>query len=409
MIRLGYGKFVVFVMVLFVCIAGFRAGAEAAKPGNPIAETTTLDVIGTGAIHRDNVASARDGAVEDALRGVVERGVEMVISPDSIVQDFQLLSDRVYGRTQSFVQDYRVLTESKSGRHYRVLVRATVSLHAIQDSLQAIGVIKTHKEMPSVALLLCEQNVGSLSPKCWWDGGSIGMGMSVTEDVFMRYMREKGVVTLSRQAVSSNTPLNPEYRTPDLTDAAAATLGQKIGADFAIVGRGVAHDGGNIRDGTMKSIEATVSARVIETGTATVIASSQATGAAVHMDEQAGGTEALILSASETVQDITREIMARWREETKQAVLVELAVKGIQEYADFVRFRRQLKGEVSGVKNVYLRSIKAGEATMDVDIVGSARGLADELMVRRFGSFAVNIFEVSNTSVKLELIPSTGP
>jgi hypothetical protein len=409
MIKFGHGKFVVFVMVLFTCIAGFRARSEAAEPDNPIAETKTLDVIGTGAIYRDNVASARDGAVQDALRGVVERGVEMVISPDSVVQDFQLLSDRVYGKTQSFVQDYRVLTESKSGSHYRVLVRATVSLRAIQDSLQAIGVIKTYKEMPSVALLLCEQNVGSLSPKCWWNGGSIGKGMSVTEDVFTRYMHEKGVVTLSRKAVSSNTPLNSEYRTPELSNAAAATLGQKIGADFVIVGQGVARYGGNIRDGYMKSIEATVSARLIETGTATVIASSQATGAAVHMDEQAGGTEALILSASETAQDITGEMMARWREETKQAVLVELTVKGIQEYADFVRFRRQLKSEVSGVKNIYLRSIKAGEATMDVDIVGSARGLADELMVRHFGNFAVNIFEVSDTSVRLELIPSSGP
>jgi hypothetical protein len=409
MIKLGHGKFGVFVLVLFVCIAGLGDASRAAESGNLIAETKTLDVIGTGTIYRDNVASARDGAVQDALRGVVERGVEMVISPDSVVKDFQLLSDRVYGRTQSFVQDYRVLTESKSGRHYRVLVRATVSLRAIQDSLQTIGVIKTYKEMPSVALFLCEQSVGSLSPKCWWNTGSTGKGMSVTEDVFTRYMHEKGVVTLSRKAVSSNTPLNSEYRTPELTDVAAATLGQKIGADFAIVGQGVAHYGGNIRDGTMKSIEATVSARVIETGTATVIASSQATGAAVHMDEQAGGTEALILSASETAQDITREMMARWREETKQAVLVELAVKGIQEYADFVRFRRQLKSEVPGVKNVYLRSIKAGEATMDVDIVGSARGLADELMVRRFGNFAVNIFEVSDASVKLELIPSNGP
>ncbi|MBW1896986.1 MAG: hypothetical protein JRI47_07995 [Deltaproteobacteria bacterium] len=408
MIRLGHGKFVVFVMML-VCIAVFRAGAQAAKPDNQIAETTTLDVIGTGAIYRDNVASARDDAVQDALRGVIERGVEMVISPASVVQDFQLLSDRVYGRTQSFVQDYRVLTESKSGRYYRVLVRATVSLRALQDSLQTSGVLKTQKEMPSVILLLCEQNAGSLSPECWWEEGSIGKGVSVTEDVFTRYLREKGVVTLSRKAVSSNTPLNPEYRTPQLTDAAAASLGQKTGADFAIVGRGEARYGGNIRDGYMKSIEATVSARVIETGTATVIASSQATGAVVHMDEQAGGTEALILSASETAQDITEEMMARWRQETKQAVLVELAVKGIQEYADFVRFRRQLKSEVSGVKNVYLRSIKAGEATMDVDIVGSARALADELMVRHFGNFAVNIFEVSDTSVKLELISSTDP
>ena len=87
---------------------------------------------------------------------------------------------------------------------------------------------------------------------------------------------------------------------------------------------------------------------------------------------------------------------------------MELTVKGIQAYADFVKFRQKLKDDVPGVKSVSLRSIRAGEATMDVDIVGNARILADELMLQHFENLAVNIFEVSEKSVKLELIPSGG-
>jgi hypothetical protein len=411
-------KLTVLVLVLLAAVAGVQVEAWAQQGDRPgknakqgagseskTGETKTLEVIGSGAIYRDNVAGARDEAIQDALRGVVERGVEMVISPASVVQDFQLLSDQVYGQTQSFVQDYTVLTEAKSGRQYRVLVRATVSLRAIRNSLKTVGVIKTQKEMPSVVLLLCEQGVGSLSPECWWDRSGFGERMPLTEEVFSKHLYEKGVAAMGRDAL----PRGPEYTTPSLSDAAAAVLGQKAGADFAIVGSSVARYGGNIRDGYMKSIEATTSARVVETGSAAVVASAESTTTVVHMDEQVGGTEALILSASEAVQDLAGEMMARWRQETKQAVLVELVVKGIQEYADFVRFRRQLNSEVPGVKNVSLRSIKTGEATMDVDMLGGARKLADELMVRRFDDLAVNIFEVSQDRVRLELTGTGGP
>ena len=106
---------------------------------------------------------------------------------------------------------------------------------------------------------------------------------------------------------------------------------------------------------------------------------------------------------------MTGKILATWRKETKQAASVELVVKGIREYGDFVKFRKQLRTQVPGVKNVHLRSIRADEATMDVEIVGTARILADGLMLQRFEDLAVNIFEVTDTGVKVELIPGDGP
>jgi hypothetical protein len=56
-----------------------------------------------------------------------------------------------------------------------------------------------------------------------------------------------------------------------------------------------------------------------------------------------------------------------------------------------------------------LRGISAGGAKMDVDIMGNARTLADDLMVQPFENLSVNIVEVSEDGVKLELIPIPTP
>jgi hypothetical protein len=145
-----------------------RGAAAGSKAGQEANETRTIDLVGRGTIYRDDVAGARDRAIADALQGVVEQAVGLVISQASVLQDFQLLSDRVYDQTEAFIDDYKVLTESKSGQYYRVVVQATVSMSAIKDKLQSIGILVVHKEMPTIMFFLSEQNIGDPSPIYWW-------------------------------------------------------------------------------------------------------------------------------------------------------------------------------------------------------------------------------------------------
>ncbi len=382
--------------------AGLKAGQEAN-------ETKTIDFIGRGTIYRDDVARARDRAIADALQGVVEQAVGLVISQASVVQDFQLLSDRVYDQTEAFIHDYKVLTESKSGQYYRVVVRATVSMSAIKDKLQSIGILVVHKGMPTIMFFLSEQNVGEPSPRYWWGQSPLSTHLSVTEKALSEYMREKGFIIVDRAALDRNVQLGPEYMGPELSDATAVRLGKELGADLVIIGKAVARYSGYVLDKDKRSAQARMSTRAIRTDTGMGIASSQATEAAVHSDDRVGGTEALNLSASAVARDLVRQIVSKWRRDVRQPVLVELVVKGIREYADFVKFRTHLRNDVRGVRNVYLRGISAGEAKMDVDIMGDARILADELMFQRFENFVVNIFEVSEKGVKLELTPILAP
>ncbi|NVM20849.1 MAG: flagellar assembly protein T N-terminal domain-containing protein [Desulfobacterales bacterium] len=392
-------------LLMALLFVGYVLGFNTVSWSQQGEQNGTLDVIGRGAIFNDDVAKARDEAVADGLRNAVENGVGISIPSESVVDHFQLLSDHIYARAEEFVHDYKVLTESKSGGYYRVVVRARLFMGALQEKLQAIGILAPQKEMPSLLFLLSEQNIGEPSPRYWWGETPFRASRSVVEDTLSKYMRKKGFVILDPEKLFQDIEIMPEWLGPDLSTEAAVRLGEQLDSDVVVVGNAVARRSGNVFARNMKSIQATVSGRAINTDNGVVIGSSQGTGAALHSNESVGGKEALMLAASAVAEDLTRQITANWQKAAAQSALVDLVVRGIKDYADFVTFRTILRNDIPGVNNVYLRTIKSGEAKMDVDIKGHVQTLADQLMLKNFEGFGVNVFEISQNGIKLELIP----
>jgi hypothetical protein len=396
------------LLVAAVLLGGFL-GFENPVASQDAETANTLEVIGTGVVFRDNVARARDDAIEHGLWNAVEESVGQLISPVSVLSHFQLLNDRVYSRTDQFIHDYKVLTESKSGKYYRVVVRVTLLTDILENKLQDIGILMTDRELPSILFLLSEQNVGETVARHSWGQSPVARLPLVVEDRLARYVRDKGFVIVNPGTilVENGEPENASARS-GLDDEFAISAAEQTGADVVVFGNATAAFSGNVLGTDMKSVEARLSVRVLKVDNAVAMGSFEASGAAVHANEMVAGTEALAISASNLAADMTRQIAASWGKETRQTVLVELDVRGIREYVDFIKFRRILKNEIRGIKNVYLRGIKAGEAKMDVDLQGDTRTLADELMLKSFEGFGVNIFEVSQNAIKLEFIPKSG-
>jgi len=391
-------------ILLVGAFLGYGAGVQSQEGEKP----ETLEVIGTGVVFRDNVAKARDDAIEQGLWNAVEEGVGLLISPASVLSHFQLLNDRVYSQTEQFIHEYKVLTESKSGRYYRVIVRVTLLTNVLKAKLQDIGILITDRELPSIVLLLSEQNVGELSARHSWGQGPLTKLPLAVEDVLSRHLKDKGFVIVNPGTVLvDSADIELESLGPELSDDTALRLAEQTGADVVVIGNASAQLSGNVLGTDMKSVEAKLSVRALRVENGMAVGSFDTSGAAVHANEMVAGTEAFTISASNMVEDLSRQIAASWGRETRQTVLVELDVKGIREYVDFVKFRRVLKNEIRGIKNVYLRGIKAGEAKMDVDLQGDTRTLADELMLKSFQGFGVNIFEVSRNGIKLEFIPKS--
>lgn len=120
-------------VALILGVSGAAAAVDAGRPGG------TYTVIGSAAVRGSGVAIARQEALAGALVSAVARGAAEILPLENLVARFETLNAAVFENTDRFIQSYRVLSETKAGDHYRVMVEAVVALAALEDQLAGAG------------------------------------------------------------------------------------------------------------------------------------------------------------------------------------------------------------------------------------------------------------------------------
>jgi len=83
--------------------------------------------------------------------------------------------------------------------------------------------------------------------------------------------------------------------------------------------------------------------------------------------------------------------------------VVELSILGTGHLASYVKLRKALN-TISGVEGIRVKEIKPNEAILLVEYKGKAKDLAAALMLQNFKAFGINISEVTNNSLRIELV-----
>ena len=152
-------KFNRLVLVLF-CLAAAMAQFDIAYGQEP-AETKTYVVIGAATVYSGNVSAAREKAISNSLVTAVALMIEELLEVDSLVDNFSQLNQLLFDRKNTFIRDYKVLTEAARGKSYRVVVKATVSGEKISKKLADAGILRTRTTMPRVLFLVLKRMSGS--------------------------------------------------------------------------------------------------------------------------------------------------------------------------------------------------------------------------------------------------------
>jgi len=118
----------------------------------------------------------------------------------------------------------------------------------------------------------------------------------------------------------------------------------------------------------------------------------------------AGGRDALSSAGTLAGDKLSSQIINAWRTEIKKQIVVEIIVEGTGHLANFVAFRDILI-DIPGVNNIQLRESKADKAIISVDFQGNTKEFADELMLKNYESFGINIYEILQNSLHIGLIP----
>ena len=390
--------FTVFILAVAANLSGIVNAEENASK-------KIIEVIGTGAIQDGDVAKARDRAIKNSLVSAVEFAVADLLPLESMIQNFETLNEILYDNTSEFVEYYKVLTELKSGRTYRVLVQATVSTSVIEQQLMNAGIKVCKKNMPDILFFITEQNFSDISPRYWWSK-DLTFVKGYTEIAVTEKMLKNGFSVIDQKSLVINEEFETLKDKADLSNQDAVSLGAILQADVVIVGNSKADIAPNTMGGDIKSFKGTVLARALRTDTGEEIASTIQTAVSVNKDNIAGGRDALSIAGYLAGSDLASQIVRKWHEEVKKSITtLVIIVEGTRDLSNFVIFRAELN-EIPGVDSLQTSEMKADEATIIVNFQGNAKELADALMLKTFESFGINIYEISQSHLRVRLVSS---
>ena len=367
-------------------------------------EIHTVTAEGVAVITDGNMASARDGAVNDALRRAVEQAVGTMVSAETVAENYTVLSDRVYSKTAGYVKSYEVLSEMPETRLYRVTVKADVSKADIQNDLSALGLLMARKNMPRVMVMVAEQNIGQTTYAYWWDRSmTTQTDMTITENTLMQKLGEKGFNVVDHTVADKTVELSSAYKIADLTNDAARQVGKLYGAEVVIYGKAYAKLRGSVLGTAMQSSMANISLRAVNTDNGAVLASTTANAAAAHPDEMTAGANALQNVTEQAADQIIAQIVERWSNEVSGAGLIQVTVTGDVTYSRLVSLKDAVQAQVRGVRAIHQRSFEGQKALLDVEFSGSAQDFADGVSRAEFKGFDVTVSGATQNSVSLEM------
>lgn len=395
-LRTILSRLLIFIAALLSCSFVYVNSLHAA-------ETEYVAVEGYASIVDSKKDIARENALSNAFRRAVEQAVGVLVESETLVKNFQLVSDRIYSKSAGYIKKYTITGEKVEGDTFRIEIKALVSKVKIEKDLDEIGLLIKKAGKPRLMLLISEQNVISDKPSYWW-GDSSGVNIGVAENTITEKLAGKGFSFVDRQVVVARAKgeLKSVSATgPDINNDTALKLASMGEAEVVIIGQAVAKAGTPLMGTTIRSCQATISVRALNADNGEPLASVTASATAPHVDPVTGGSEALKKASLEISDKLMSQILAKWKKRVSGIYMIKLMVSGLK-FDRVKEFMQFLKDQTDNIEEIYDRSYKDGVAKLDMEVSGNTRDIAEELSGKKFisgtievSSFTSNVIEIT--------------
>jgi len=127
---------------ILACVLGaalltwLGSGVGQAQPGESV---RTVVVVGSATTQGSQAAAAREAAIANSLMNAVALTAIERLSPEGFAMHFKQINELFLDKPDEFIQDFRVLSETVSGKQHRVVVQATVKAKAIGERMAGVG------------------------------------------------------------------------------------------------------------------------------------------------------------------------------------------------------------------------------------------------------------------------------
>ncbi len=297
--------------------------------------------------------SARDQALGDALRKAVEQGVGVFIDAGSVVENFQLISDRIYSRAAGFVSSYRIIAEERTDELYRVVVRAVVNTDGIMEDLAATGILVAGQGRPRVMVVVRE--VRDFTAASLGDAAATG---SMIETLIMESFRRRGFPVVDAAAAAAVLERDQLLLILGGDEQTAALIGLQAGAEIIVSGTALHDVETRTIAGSPREIHVyRMNCRAVNTRTAAVLGAS-ATSTEVPFSEDQARSQA----SSKTADQLIAAILEGWTVNENSTVIVATNA----DFDKLAALRSRIRTEIRGVSEVLTRDFTGSRATIEV-------------------------------------------
>jgi len=390
--------FACFAVILFSVFPGAAFGQSEEEPSY----TQSVVTIGTSSIYGGNVSAARSAAIADSLVSAVSQVSLNLVLFDAMNRDFQIASSLLFGQTNEYIREYKVLNTARTASRYSVIVEATVLVGKMEEKLSAVGVTLRKNALPRVLFFVTEQGYVDPVPRYWWKAEDLQPTI-YSESMMALAMAEKGVTIIHPPAVSGSELLESIRYRPAPSLQEMLSIGSHLDADIIVLATAAVEKAANRMGDQTQSYVGTVTAQAIRIETGAEIGLSEQSYIAISEDPAAGGTHALSGAGRLAGEDLAEKVASVWQKKIEEMVGIDILVRWNGNLTRLVELRTAITG-TAGVKQLLPRTMDADELLMTVDYEGDEKQLADSLMTIPYSDFGIHIYDVAEGRLGIEII-----
>lgn len=352
----------------------------------------------------DNITSEGSGlganpdeALLSAKRDAIEKGIGIILLSQTEIDNFQVKRDQIITKTIGSVKSYEKISEGKAADGlFQVKIRAVLSKNAIRQDLAAFHILIESMDKPRVMVVIDENNVGADQPS-----------NQTAETTILQFLKDPYQFDCVDPKMASSIR-NSQKKMAELAgdNAAAAAIGAQSGAEMIVCGSAVSREATNLSQnlGGMVSVQADVTLKAINCATGSVVGSSQAHGARVHISAGAAGNMAIAQASQKAMEKLLDAIIKDWQNQQNNGVTMNIAVAGVHSF----RLKNEIIQTFQGISNVSAVRERSWDGqskilTVDVQYKGNANGFCTRIdgYKLKTGGASISVSNVQGLKISL--------
>jgi hypothetical protein len=370
----------------------------------PSADMKTLQVMGRGMIHNDNIPAAKERAVSNSLMAALQREMIALLPPEILSRHFEAIPALLQSSVSKSVKHYRILAETRHQDTYQVLIETTLSIASLRKQLKQQGIWESETRAPKILLLTAEKKLNDLYSQYWWETVNPEEPFPTYEQIG-KALNGAGFDVLDRMRSGQS---NEQYQLQMMSQISveeAVGVATQLGADMVLLTHTKVHRSTGVIDTEEAAIlSATITARLLLTETGEEVMRFEKMAEAIQNPSDPDGLEALSAAADKVTEKLIEVIQTTWEKINTPVQQIEIEAGGsAYSIGNFIVLRRILNA-MPETKRIQTRRIQSKTAFFVVDFRGDVYNLSEALMQVKSDQFILDVKDVTDNHLSLELV-----